>query len=216
MTRLELNRVKGRELRRVQMSFIPGVVHALVGGPDEEGAEFVAICAGIVRPKRGTVRLNENSPFQSPETRRRIGALLRVEAALEGESVEVSVAHALGIHESRVGAREALTPFGLESLLSRSPASLSPYETRSVALALALALEAPLLLVLHEPFAAGLPRAEVKARLSERAAGGSIVLAVMASGREAAESGAELVSLRSSSGGLAPSKATAPASGVPS
>ncbi|HEX7672407.1 MAG TPA: hypothetical protein VF395_22590, partial [Polyangiaceae bacterium] len=79
MTPLTLSGVTGRKLRRVDLSFVPGVVHAVVGGPDEEGAELVAICAGIVRPKRGTVLLNGNQPFRSPETRRRIGALLEVE-----------------------------------------------------------------------------------------------------------------------------------------
>jgi ABC-type sulfate/molybdate transport systems ATPase subunit len=197
------------------MSFVPGVVHALVGGPDEEGAELVAICAGIVRPKRGTVHLGANRPFQSPETRRLIGALLQVEERLEGPLVETSVARALGIHGSAVGARAALSSFGAESLLPRSTPSLSPCEARTVALALALALEAPLLLVLHEPFAAGLPREDVQARLASRADGGAVVLCVMASAREAAESGAELTSMRSP-GGLARNPVSAAMSGVPS
>lgn len=189
MTRLELRGLSGRRLRRLDLSLSAGV-HALVGGPDEEAAEVVALCAGIVRPKRGTVRLDGAQPFLSPETRGRIGALLRVEEPLEGGSVEASVARALHLHRSVTAPRDALTSFGLESLLGRSPADLSPREVRSVALALALSLQAPLLLVLHEPFAAGLSRGDVEARLLEHAEGGTVVLSILASAREAAESGA--------------------------
>lgn len=212
MTGLTLSGVTGRKLRRVEMSFVPGTIHALVGGPDVEAAELVAICAGVARPKRGVARLNGNRPFQSPETRRQIGALLQVEECPEGSTVETSVARALGIHHDVGGARAALSSFGIESLLSRTPGSLSPHETRSLALALALALEAPALLVLYEPFAAGLARADVRDRLALRAAGGAVVLSVMASSREAAESGAKLVSLRS--GGLVPGRASAPDPGA--
>jgi ABC-type sulfate/molybdate transport systems ATPase subunit len=215
VTLLTLSGVTGRKLRRVEMSFAPGVVHGLVGGAEEEGAELVAICAGIERPKRGTVHLGAKRPFQSPETRRRIGALLQIEEPLEGSIVEISVARSLDIHGSVVGARAALASFGAESLLPRPIPSLSPYEARTVALALALALEAPLLLVLHEPFAAGLPRADVQARLASRAAAGAVVLCVMASAREAADVGAELISLRSR-GSLARNPPSADGSGASS
>lgn len=195
MTRLELTRVSGRKLRRVDLSLDPGL-HALLGGPEDEAAELVAICAGIVRPKKGTVRLNGQRPFQSPDTRRAIGALLDVEEPFEGSTVEASVSRALAVHRCRESARDVLAPLGLESFLCRPPASLSALEVRSVALSIALGLEAPLLLVLHEPFAAGLVRRDVEARLADHAARGTIVLSIMASVREAAEAGARPVGLR--------------------
>ncbi|HEX7668586.1 MAG TPA: hypothetical protein VF395_03335, partial [Polyangiaceae bacterium] len=133
-----------------------------------------------------------------------------------GRTVEIAAARALGIRDGATSARPAFSSLGVESLLSRGVSSLSPYEARSVALALALALEAPLLLVLHEPFAAGLPREGVRARLASRAVDGAIVLAVMASEREAAESGARIVSLRSPRGFERPSEPSAQGSGVPS
>lgn len=196
MTRLELRRVAGKHLRRIDLSLDSGI-HALVEAPGNEAAELVSICSGLVRPKKGSVHLNAERPFQSPRARRKIGALFRVEEPLEGPTVDVSVSRALLLHGHHGRARDLFAPFGLESLLLRSPGSLSPLETRTVALALALGVTAPDLLVLYEPFSAGLGRREVDARLTDRAAEGTVVLIVLASLRDAVELRANPIRLSS-------------------
>jgi len=192
MTRLELVRVSGRTLRRVDL-LLEGGLHALLGAPEDEASEFVAICAGLIRPRRGVVRLDAERPFANPEVRRKIGALLEVEDPLEGPTVEAAVALSLVLQGVSQSARDLLSPLGLEPLLKRRPASLSASETRKIALSVALGLSAPALLILHEPLAAGLERQRVVSRLTERAAQGAVVLSVMASRRDAAELGARTV-----------------------
>jgi ABC-2 type transport system ATP-binding protein len=192
MTRLELVRVSGKKLRRVDLS-LEGGLHALVGVPDDEASELVAICAGLIRPKRGVVRLNDERPFVSPATRRTVGALLDVEDALEGPTVEAAVALSLALHGVSGSARDLLVSLGLEPFLERRPRSLSASEVRKIAFSIALGLSAPALLVLYEPLAAGLERKVVEARLTDRAVHGAVVLSVMASQRDAAELGARTV-----------------------
>lgn len=175
MTRLELRRVRGRHVRRLDLSLEAGV-HVVTGGPELEVAELVSLAAGVTRPAKGSLRLNGVRPFHDGAVRRRTGALLAVEWPLEARTVEDAVSRALATSETKASAAAVFAPPWLTALLPRACASLSPVERRKIALALALGLQDPWLLALHEPLGLGLAFPDLVATLSLRAAAGAVVL----------------------------------------
>jgi ABC-type thiamine transport system ATPase subunit len=145
--------------------------------------------AGVTRPARGTLRVSDRDPFTSAATRRTIAALLPEETLPPGPSVGAALERALAIRGGSGTAGALLEPFELGEWLSRTVAGLSPEETRSVALALALAHGAPGLVALHEPLAAAPPgqRHGVLRRIRELGAAGAVVVCTAESAPDAAD-----------------------------
>lgn len=173
------------QLRSADVELSPGryVVLSSERGPL---LDLVTVLAGQEPPRRGRALLDGVAPFARPETRRKIAALLAEEALPLAKTVELSVAKALSARGgSAATANDVLAAAGLARLADLSPGALGPRETRSVALALALAHETAELLLLHEPLATLMPASIVLARLDQRSANGAIVLSATTSAADA-------------------------------
>jgi ABC-type multidrug transport system ATPase subunit len=194
MSRLELSRVLGNRLARVDAEWEPGM-HVVLGDVSDGAAELVAFASGLLRPKRGKVRVDGKDPFKNPATRRRIGSLAAVEPAPEAaDFVLGAVERALGLRGTQRDAVDVLETAGIAHLGDRTPESLDAVESRALSLALALAVPPGGLLALSEPLAAGLERSRTVELLEEHAARGTCVLSTTASLRDAADlSGRALV-----------------------
>ncbi len=138
----------------------PGVT-GLFGGSGAGKTTLLHLVAGLLRPDRGTVRLDDQRLVDTaqrlfvPPHRRRLGVVFQDARLFPHRSVRGNLrygeTHAAG---------EALAPFDmlvelleLGSLLDRKPQTLSGGEAQRVALGRAL-LAAPRLLLLDEPLAA--------------------------------------------------------------
>lgn len=134
---------------------------ALVG-PARSGKELILkLCAGLIEPVEGTVRvlgcdqasLNEEELI---DLRMRVGIVLQPPGLLSNMTVYNNVALPLRYHrglsdeEIRPRVMGELEMLGMAALGDRFPAELTPGETRGVAIARALILDQELLL-LDEP-----------------------------------------------------------------
>ncbi|MEB2324228.1 MAG: hypothetical protein OZ921_17070 [Sorangiineae bacterium] len=179
--------VRGALLAGLDASFDAG--HEVVlGAPSDGTAELAELAAGISAPARGQVRVAGADPRRDPATRRRIGALLADEPLPLGATVRLAVERALAPRRGGAPAAEqALAACGLAAWGPRRTDTLSPEERRAVALALALAVPSPALIVLVEPLAnlEGVDTNAVRALLDARAEQGACVLSLTASPRDA-------------------------------
>lgn len=148
---------------------------------------LVRACAGLEPTARGQVVIDGADVRRSPELRRRIGALASVEPSDSGDVVGVA-ARALKIRGRTDDVRPVLSRWGLGHALERSIRSLDDVERRRLALALALSIEAPLLLALFEPFSAveAGRGSELVATLEGAALDGAIVVCATSSAGVAA------------------------------
>lgn len=196
MTTLSLDKIFAAELVGASVALEAGV-HVVLGSPSDGTAALVSLVAGTARKKRGTLTLNGEDPFRTPGLRRRVGALLAEEPAVEDATVARHVAAALALRGDAQNADGVLAAFGLQTMAARRPARLSAGERRAVALALALSHAQPLALALHEPLAnvAIIPRRTVVEAIASAAARGAVVLCATASPRDAAELGGGVVLL---------------------
>jgi ABC-type multidrug transport system ATPase subunit len=163
--------------------------HVIVGRREDGTAQLIEALAGIVAPRRGSLRVGEKSPFVSPQTRRRIGSVLAEDTLAPGRNVERAVATALRLRHDPRDAATILEGLGLVSWLGRTSAELDAAERRSIALALALSVSDPLLIAIHEPLAnfAGVERSLIRDRIMELTASGACVLCTTSSLRDAFE-----------------------------
>jgi hypothetical protein len=123
------------------------------------------------------VLLDGRAPAASPEARRRVAALLGEEALPPAKTVQQSLAKALAAQaKSEATATALLANAGLSQLADLALNRLGPRETRSVALALALAHDTAELFALHEPLTTLLPAAFVLDQLDRHTARGAVVL----------------------------------------
>ncbi|MGH7468210.1 MAG: ABC transporter ATP-binding protein [Longimicrobiales bacterium] len=133
-------------------------------GPSGAGKTTVLNCiAGLMRPDRGHIRLDERAflvreigqPYVDlPARRRRVGYVMQDYALFPHMSALENVRYPLrGQPDAHARAREFLTRMGIEHLAAESPTRLSGGQQQRVAIARALAVQSPLLL-LDEPFAA--------------------------------------------------------------
>ncbi len=125
---------------------------AVLGAPEDGTFALVEVLSGERRPARGSVLVAGADPARSPEVRRRIGCLGHAPALPAATTVAGSVAAALRARGSTATPREVLARAGAAGLADRSPLDLSRAEQRGAELALALAVDRPLLIVLFEPF----------------------------------------------------------------
>jgi ABC-type thiamine transport system ATPase subunit len=183
--RAELRGAALGPLRGADLELMPGRYVAL-SAEREPLISLVAVLAGREPPRGGSVRLDGIAPDASPAARRQVAALFQEEALPPARTVERSVAKALsarGAPES--GAAGLLADAGLSRLASLAPGTLGQRETRSVALALALAHETAQLFALHEPLTTLVPASHVLLRLDEHTARGAIVLTATTSPADA-------------------------------
>jgi ABC-type multidrug transport system ATPase subunit len=160
--------------------------HALVGGRLDGPSIVLALVAGHVNVRAGSVRVSGAAPDDSHV--RRALAYVPLDAALpEPLRVDAALAMASRVRGERAkDPRSRLDVLGIASLATRAVRSLSREERRAVALAEALTCEAQVILV-DEPLAALEPRAAAAAceALRARAAQGACVVVATASMREA-------------------------------
>jgi molybdate transport system ATP-binding protein len=138
----------------------PGVI-ALFGPSGSGKTTLVNIICGLLRPDRGSVRLDEEVLTDTaagvlvPVERRRIGYVFQEARLFPHLSVLGNLRY--GLRRARgapvvIGFEEAIALLGLEALLGRRPHQLSGGERQRVALGRAL-LAQPRLLLLDEPLA---------------------------------------------------------------
>jgi ABC-type thiamine transport system ATPase subunit len=147
---------------------------------------LVALLSGRQAPRRGHVLLDGRAPAQSPDARRKLAALFHEEALPPARSVLLSTAKALTARgESPSGAEQLLQAAGLAALTGLAPGALNQHETRSVALALALAHASANVAVLYEPLSTLVPHAFVVAALDALTTRGALVLSATTSPADA-------------------------------
>lgn len=172
-------------LRAADLELVPGRYVAL-SSEREPLADLVSVLCGRDAPSRGRVALDGAPPSASPALRRRVAALLPEEALPPAKTVREGVAKALLARGgSGAEAEKVLEEAELARFAALRPDALGARETRSVALALALAHASADLLALHEPLATLLPAAFVLTRLDEHTTRGAIVLAATTSPADA-------------------------------
>lgn len=172
-------------LRGADLELTPGRYVAL-SNEAEPLRDLVAVLSGCERPRRGEVTLDGVAPAASPSHRRRVAALLAEEALPPAASLQQSVSKVLAARaDGQKNAEQLLEDAGLGRLAALRPSSLSARETRSAALAVALAHPSATLLALHEPLATTVAPAFVLARLDEHTARGAIVLTATTSPADA-------------------------------
>ncbi len=140
----------------------PGQVLALVGPSGGGKTTILRAIAGLYRPQRGKVLVDEETWFDSasgvfrPTHHRRVGLVFQSYALFPHMSAIDNVMAALELRpfaRRRERAAELLAMVHLAGLEDRYPANLSGGQQQRVAVARALARE-PRVLLLDEPFAA--------------------------------------------------------------
>ena len=147
--KLAFQAVNYRQLTGITMNLDAGI-HVVVGAPGDGTRELLALASGSARPSRGTVRLDGLDPYRTPALRRSFGTVMGDEQ-FEESTVMQAVVTRLTLHGSGAPARETFRRFGTEHLLERRTSSLAADERRLVALIVALSLDNPRALLLHEP-----------------------------------------------------------------
>lgn len=162
----------------------PGGALGLAGRSGAGKSTALRMIAGLLRPRRGLVRLDSETLLDTdarvdvPAERRRIGYLFQHGALFGHLSSWRNVAYGIrdrGRAARRRRAIELMTRFGIEHLADARPAELSGGERRRVALARSLAAH-PRALLLDEPLAALDPstKGAVGRELSEAIAAASV------------------------------------------
>jgi ABC-type multidrug transport system ATPase subunit len=175
-------------------------VHSVLGTRADGGPLLLAIVAGIVRPRTGTVRVLEHVPGH-PGLRKQL-ARVPLEVALpEALRVDEALTLAAALREDPPGfasAAERLGALGVEALATRPVRSLSPPEARAVALAEAVTSTRVRVLLVEEPFMVMDPRACARLAACLRARGDEqcAVIVDTASPRDAAELASDHLLLR--------------------
>ena len=147
---LRLDRVSAKWLREASAELGPGL-WVIQGTPPDGADELVALLDGTVRPRHGRTLLDGHRIDNDPQTRSKIASLHAQECLVPAGSV-ASALTAMAVFRTMSGAAlDWLERIGSAHLADRSPQALSPGELRCAALALALGLSDPALVVLYEP-----------------------------------------------------------------
>jgi ABC-type multidrug transport system ATPase subunit len=182
-------------LRSADLELTPGR-YVVLGGEREPQIALIAVLTGAEQTKSGLALLDGHSPSATPEVRRKVAALLGEEALPPAKTVLDSVTKALAARGGNASvAAGLLADAGLEPLAKVAPDRLAPRETRSVALALALAHDTAELCALHEPLTTLLAANFVLARLDEHTARGAVVVTCTTSPADASLLGGQWLSL---------------------
>lgn len=142
-------------LTDIHLELRKGEFHCLLGRSGCGKSTLLKIAAGLITPKAGHVQLN-GKPLLKPSTE--IGFLFQQPTLLDWLTVLENVLLPVALHtkpslNQTNHAKALLDEVGLSELTQRYPSQLSGGQQSRVALARALLLQPPLLL-LDEPFAA--------------------------------------------------------------
>jgi ABC-type multidrug transport system ATPase subunit len=173
----------------------PGI-HVVLGTPADGADDLAAVCAGMSRPRSGSVKVFGKEPWSSPGTRARIATLLRDEPADSTSSVLLSLRRMLSLRGDAREATQVLSSLGLAGLAKMPPDRVPLEVRRRLQLGLALGHPNAGVLLLVEPFA--LPEQDDEAILGElrrHAEHGAVVVVITASVRDAARVGGDVVLL---------------------
>jgi ABC-type multidrug transport system ATPase subunit len=194
------------QVRGVDLT-LSGGRYVVLSNEQEPLKDLIDLLAGRRGPSSGRVLLDGVAPVSSAATRRQVAALFADETLAPAASVTASVALALTARGSAPeSASRVLEASGLAHLAQRAPRALGQRETRSVALALALAHDGGQLFAFHEPLTTLVPSSHVLEQLDRHTARGAIVLAATSSSADANALGGawlclELGRLRAAAGG---------------
>jgi ABC-type multidrug transport system ATPase subunit len=176
-------------LNGAELRLGPGL-HVILGSEADGTGVLIELIAGVSAARRGSVRVAGRDPRTTPPVRQRIGAVLAEEQAPPAKTVADVLTLVGRAGNDRNTSERLLDELDLRSWTTRSIESLSAYERRTLALVLALGLENPAVLALHEPLLlAPSRRGRLLERLIDRASQGAVVVCATASTRDAAELG---------------------------
>jgi len=143
----------------IALTVNPGEFVILLG-PTRAGKSLILeLCAGLVQPQRGRVRVLGEEWADLPDEARmklrmRIGTVLQLPGLLSNMTLFNNVALPLRYHRSTLSDRDVdrmvmghLEALGLAQLRDRFPAQLNPGEIRCAAIARAMVLDQELLLL---------------------------------------------------------------------
>jgi energy-coupling factor transport system ATP-binding protein len=141
------------------VSLDEGLVHLLIGGTGSGKTTLALIITGLIRPTRGSVRVDDCDPASGKFDRTRLQLAFQFpEVQIFESSVEREIEYGLknfGLPPAEIAARRewAMACVGLSpAFLPHDPAHLSFGERRKTALASVIALK-PKYLILDEPLA---------------------------------------------------------------
>lgn len=151
----DLTKVYGRRPIIRKLSFVvnPGEVYALVGPNGAGKTTVIRLVSGLAFPTSGSVRLLGLSPFEHPEVRRKLGAVVEAPAAfypyLSGRAnLELHARLAKGVAAERIG--HLLELMELSNAADRPVGVYSLGMRQRLGVAGALLTE-PAVLILDEP-----------------------------------------------------------------
>jgi len=187
---LELTHVGCGALRDLSLAFGPGH-HVVLGSPGDGASVLVELISGLRAPARGQVRVTGKDPAKDPKVRAALGTLLAHEPTVSAKTVKSWVEQVVATRGDPRSGAELLEEMSLSGWATRSPGSLDSAERRSIAMAIALAVQRPSVLALFEPLAylPAVPQKLVLNRIETAAAAGACVLSVTASPRQASRLG---------------------------
>jgi energy-coupling factor transport system ATP-binding protein len=146
-------------LQEVTVTFEEGKVHLLLGPTGSGKTTLALVMAGLLRPQRGTVLVDDIDPASKQFIRSKVQLAFQFpEAQIFEMTVGKEMAYGLknfghGPESIQERSLWALGRVGLsKEMLTRDPGSLSFGERRKVALASVIAIK-PAYLILDEPFA---------------------------------------------------------------
>jgi ABC-type taurine transport system ATPase subunit len=151
LSTLEFRAVWSPALANISALFGPGL-HVILGQAADGADDLVALCAGVLLPRRGQVLLDGQAPSASPSLRKGIASLLPLEAPGGTGSVRAWLTEVGHMHG--FDARGSHADFAPDLGLDQPVASLSNAERRRLALSVALGQPEPSLLALNDPLAA--------------------------------------------------------------
>jgi molybdate/tungstate transport system ATP-binding protein len=155
-TFLEVNAEKDFGSFKLDVDFSTGRGYCVILGPTGAGKSLLLeLIAGIVKPDRGSVRMDGRDITDVPPEKRGIGFVPQDYALFPHMSVYKNIAYGLRARGVKDGEKveEIARKFGISHLLDRKPTTLSGGEKQRVALARALVIQ-PKLVLLDEPLSA--------------------------------------------------------------
>jgi ABC-type thiamine transport system ATPase subunit len=174
---------------------LPPGIHVVLGAPADGTDDLASVCAGILRPRNGSVRVFGREPWSSPGTRARIATLFREEPPESAPTVGVAVRRTLALRADKRDAMQLLNELGLGAW-SNTPPDRVPRDVRHrLLLGLALTHPAAGLLFLVEPFSHPEQDDATLVQLRAHAERGSVVVVVTASVKDASRVGGDLIVL---------------------
>jgi ABC-type taurine transport system ATPase subunit len=150
LTELDLQGIWSPPLKNISARFGCGV--QVILGRDVDGtADLLMLCAGLRVARRGRVFLDGRAPSHDPSARRTIASLLPDEDLTGAGSVGTWLDELSRLRDGDLG--PSLAAYAPDISRERALSSLSNRERRQLALALALGMRAPKLVLLHDPLA---------------------------------------------------------------